>query len=217
MNNMSMREHFFSEVAENQIQIDKEWGSQCLGYNIQFVLPAVVCTQLNTIQQEILKTEPDSLYYCPEHSLHTTVTWILATRHTYSRPKDELWETIGEDCQTKLKQLSSDFPSFTVNFTDIVATNAAIIALAYDNREMATLRQVIKRSLPIPQETENKAEIIHTTLFRYAKPLTDPRRLLELIGGFQPKIPVVINSLSIRKELVYPSLQSELLYSIKLR
>lgn len=212
-----MRERFFSEVAENHIQIDKDWGSRCLGYNIQFVLPAFVCSQLNTIQQEILKTEPESLYYCPEHSLHTTIAWILATRHTYSRQKDELWETIREGCQSKLKQLSSDFPSFTMNFTDIVATNAAIIALAYDNGEIAMLRQAIKGSLPIPQETENKAEIIHTTLFRYSKPLNDPRRLLKFVGGFQPKIPVFIDSLSVRKELVYPSLQSELLYSVKLR
>ena len=131
--------------------------------------------------------------------------------------KDDLWREIGENCQSKLKQISSNFPTFTVNFTDIVATNAAIIALAYDDGKMAILKQEIKRLLPIPQETDNKAEIIHTTLFRYAKPLNDPRRLLELVGGFQPQIPVVIDSLSIRKELVYPSLQSELLYSVKLK
>lgn len=212
-----MRERFFSEVAGNQIQIDKDWGSRCLGHNIQFLMPPTVCTQLNSIQQEILKIEPDSLYYCPEHSLHITIGWILATRQAYSRPKDDLWREIGENCQSKLKQISSNFPTFTVNFTDIVATNAAIIALAYDNGKMAILRQEIKRLLPIPQETDNKAQIIHTTLFRYAKPLNDPRRLLELVGGFQPQIPVVVDSLSIRKELVYPSLQSELLYSVKLK
>lgn len=212
-----MRERFFSEVAENQIQIDKDWGFPCLGYNIQFVLPAVVCARLSSIQQEILKTEPDSLYYCPEHSLHTTITWILATRHTYSKPKDELWEAIEKDCKTGLKKISTSFPSFTVNFTDIVATNAAIIALAYDNEEMTNLRQTIKAVLPILQETENKAEIIHTTLFRYAKPFNNPRRLLELVGGFQVETPVTIDNLAIRKELVYPSLESELLYSVELR
>ena len=216
MFNMSIR-RFFSEVAGNQIQIDKDWGSQCLGYNIKFVLPSQVCTQLNNIQQEILKVEPDSLYYCPGHSLHTTVAWILATRHTYSKPKDALWEEIEKGCQSELEQVSQSFPSFAVNFTDIVATNAAIIALAYDDGEMTALRQAIKKSLPIPPETENEAQIIHTTLFRYAKSLNDPRRLLGLVDGFQPEIPVVIDSLSIRKELIYPSLQSELLFSVKLR
>ena len=212
-----MRERFFSKVAENQIQVDKDWGFPCLGYNIQFVLPGVIRARLNSIQQEILKIEPDSLYLCPEHSLHATIAWILATRHTYSKPKDELWKTIEIDCQTELKKISTNFLGFTINFTDIVATNAAIIALAYDNGEMSSLRQAVKSSLPIPQETKNEAEIIHTTLFRYAKPLNNPRRLLDLVGGFRVETPVTIDNLAIRKESVYPSLESKLLYLVKLR
>ena len=46
-----MRERFFPEVAGNQIQIDRDWGSRCLGHNIQFVMPPTVCTQLNSFQQ----------------------------------------------------------------------------------------------------------------------------------------------------------------------
>ena len=206
-----------SQLVGNQIEVAADWSSQCLGYNIQFVLPAPVSAHLNTIQQRILKLEPDSLYLCPKQSLHTTITWILATRRTYNRPKDEIWEAIKENCQSELDKICSNFSSFTITFRDIVATNAAIIILAHDNGEMARLRQAIRASLPIPQETENKAEIIHATLFRYAAALKNPRRLLEFIDGLQEEIPVVVDCLSIRKELIYPSLKSELLHSVKLK
>lgn len=217
MNNMSVKERFFSEVSQNQIQVDKEWNNNCLGYNIQFVLPTDVCDQLKIVQQKILETEPNSLYCCPEDSLHIAISWILATRNNYQKPKDEWWKIIGKDCKSGLDKISTESSKFVVNFTNIVATNTAIIALAYDNGEMAKLRQKINTLLPIPIETENKAEIIHSTLFRYAKPLNNPQLLLKVIDGMQLNIPVVIDSLVIRKELIYPSLKSEPLCSVKLK
>ncbi len=213
----SLRERYSQIVNENHIIVDNLLGKNCLGYNIQYVFSKDQLSIFDHLQQQISKPEFPNLYQLPEQSLHISIAWILATRTDYGRQKDLIWQEIKDKCCFELDTISKTFQKFVVTFQDIIATDSAIILVAQDHGEMSELRTKISTQLPIPQMTNNKAEIIHATLFKYTSPLNDPKSFLEHISNIHVDLPVTINSMLIRKELVYPSIKSELVFSTQLQ
>ena len=209
----SLHERYSSLVLDNKIIVDDLWKRKCLGYNIQYVFPDEQLDSIVEIQRRINKQESSNLYLLPRQSLHISIAWILATRVQYDQSKDQIWKNIESECYAKLERISKSFSEYTVHFKNVVATDTAIILTAKDNGETAEIRKMILNQLPIPEMTNNNSQIIHTTLFRYARPLKDPASFLKQISNIQLDLPIKINSMSIRKELIYPSIKSELLFS----
>ncbi|MCL5746792.1 MAG: hypothetical protein M1277_00740 [Patescibacteria group bacterium] len=211
-----MQEIYAPSVNENKIEIDKLWGKRCLGYNIQAHYSKSVLDALRDIQAKIMSHEQNSLNIIPQNALHLTIAWILATRQDYGMAKDQLWETIGKQCCTELERIGDTTPELRVNFKDVVATDKAIILVGYDNGGVDKLREKVYGSLPIPKETQTISNIIHTTLFRYSAPLSNPQELLEYLPSLEVNLTTIFNTLSIEKELTYPSLSSQSLFNVRL-
>ena len=57
---------------------------------------------------------------------------------------------------------------------------------------------------------------MHTTLFRYRGPLCDPGKFLAMLEGTSAEAAAEVDELVISKELVYPSLEAEVLGRIPL-
>jgi hypothetical protein len=92
-----------------------------------------------------------------------------------------------------------------------VATDSAVIALAEPTEPVNRIRTMIRERLRLPSETRNEADLVHTTLFRYGGPLSDPEKFLVLLEDTSAEAAAEVDELVVSKELVYPSLEGEVL------
>jgi hypothetical protein len=68
----------------------------------------------------------------------------------------------------------------------------------------------------MPPETSNEADLVHTTLFRYRGALSDPEKLLAMLEDTSAFATAEVEELVVTKELVYPSLEAEVLERLPL-
>jgi hypothetical protein len=73
------------------------------------------------------------------------------------------------------------------------------------------IREMIRERLRLPSETRNEADLVHTTLFRYRGALSDPEKLLAMLEDTSAEATSEVKELVVSKELVYPSLEAEVL------
>lgn len=207
---------FETAVLNNHISLDPLWQKECLAYNLQFVFPAETQTRLTDLQSQIQDFEPSALLRCPAESLHVSILRLIAVRHEYSRDKDQIWAEHRERCLSALREITEDAPPFIISFQQIVATDAAVIALADDDGSLQRLRASLLAKLPSIEGWRDNTNMIHTTLFRYASRLHDPRRFLTHLSNLGCDLSVLVDEVRLRKELVYPSLASEPLATFRL-
>ncbi len=105
---------------------------------------------------------------------------------------------------------------FFIEFHSLVATDTAVIALGTDDGSIATLRKKIMNSLPAPPTQKDTLDLIHTTLFRYRGPLEEPRLFAEAVGNVSFKVAAKVDRIAIVKEIVYPSIESEVQLDVPL-
>jgi hypothetical protein len=91
-----------------------------------------------------------------------------------------------------------------------------VIVLARPSEPANRIRQMIRERLRLPPETRNEANLVQTTLFRYRAPLSDPEKFLAKLEDTRDDATAEIEELIISKELVYPSLEAEVLGRIPL-
>ena len=70
---------------------------------------------------------------------------------------------------------------------------------------------MIRERLSLPSETRNEANLVHTTLFRYGGSLSDPEKFLAMLEDTSADSTTEVDELVVSKELVYPSLETEVL------
>ena len=71
---------------------------------------------------------------------------------------------------------------------------------------------MIRERLRLPAETRNEADLVHTTLFRYRGALSDPAKFLAMLEeDMSDEATAGVDELVASKELVYPSLEAEVL------
>ena len=92
-----------------------------------------------------------------------------------------------------------------------MATDSAVIALAQPSAPVNRIREMIRERLRLPSETRNEADLVHTTLFRYRGALSDPEKLLAMLEDTSADATAEVGELVVSKELVYPSLEAEVL------
>jgi hypothetical protein len=152
----------------------------------------------------------------PASCLHISVLWIVAATVAYPLPRLDMWNGIAAPCMIAFRRVVSGLEPFSVRFSDVVATDTAILLLGHDAGQMAVLRRELAESLPLPPQTKNRQDIIHSTLFRYASRPTDPERLWRATVSQRPDIAIDVTDVEIRHEVIYPSLVSESLCRVVL-
>ena len=75
---------------------------------------------------------------------------------------------------------------------------------------------MICERLRLPPETRNGADLVHTTLFRYRGALSDPERFLATLEDASAAVAAEVGELVVSKELVYPSMEAEVLARLPL-
>jgi 2'-5' RNA ligase len=207
---MQLREAHREKVARNEVRVSPLWARPCRAYNVQIELDPPTRSSLETIQQSLYRAEPD-LLVCPEKTLHVSLAWLLAVHTSYQVDKDSLWERHAEEWMTQLRRIAAQRTGFRITYEHVVATDSAVIALAQPTEPVNRIREMIRERLRLPSETRNEADLVHTTLFRYRGALSDPEKFLAMLEETSPEATAEVEELVVSRELVFPSLETELL------
>jgi hypothetical protein len=210
-----LREVHRERVARNGVRVSPLWARPCRAYNVLIELDPRAKASLAKIQQSLHQAEPN-LLACPQETLHVSVAWLLAVHASYPVPKDSLWERHGEEWTTELRRIAAQSVGFRIAYGHVVATDSAVIALAEPTKPVNRIRGMIRGRLRLPPETRNEADLVHTTLFRYRGPLCDPEKFLAMLEDTSAEAATEVDELVISKELVYPSLEAEVLARLPL-
>lgn len=210
-----MREAHRGKVARDEVRASSLWAQPCLAYNVQIELGSRTRAALEKIQRSLKKEEP-GLLVCPRETLHVSVAWLLAVHASYPVSKDSLWERHREDWMTGLARIAARNTGFQVTYEHVVATDSAVIALAGPAEPVNRIRGMIRGRLRLPPETRNEADMVHTTLLRYRAPLSDPEKFLGTLEDTGIDATAEVEELTVSRELVYPSLETEVLARLPL-
>jgi len=212
---MELREAHREKVARNEVRVDNLWAQPCRAYNVQIELDPCTKASLGEMQQTLQRVEPN-LLVCPQKTLHVSVAWLLSVRATYPVGKDSLWERHGEEWTEELNRIAAQSAGFRISYDLVVATDSAVVALARPTEPVNRVREMTRERLRLPIETRNEADLVHTTLFRYHGPLSDPEKFLTMLEDTSAKATAEVDELVVSKELVYPSLEAEVLARLPL-
>ena len=116
----------------------------------------------------------------------------------------------------ELARIADGSKSFRITYEHVVATDSAVIALARPTEPVNRIRGMIRERLSLPPETRNEADLVHTTLFRYRGALSDPGKFLATLEDESADATTEVDELVVSKELVYPSLKTEVLERLPL-
>ena len=212
---MELRGSYREKVARNEVSASPLWARPCRAYNVQIELDPRTRASLERTQRVLKRAEP-TLLACPQDTLHVSVAWLLAVHVDYPADKDSLWERHGKEWTTELNRIAAESPSFGIAYEHVVATDSAVIALAEPTRPVNRIRRMIRERLRLPSETRNEADLVHTTLFRYRGPLSDPEKFLAMLDDASADVAAKVDELVVSKELVYPSMEAEVLARLSL-
>src|SRR5918992_202141 len=212
---MELREAHREKVARNEVRGSPLWAHSCRAYNVHIELDPRTKASLQKTQQVLKRAEP-SLVACPRQALHVSIAWLLAVHASYPVPKDSLWERHGEEWTAELRRIAAHSARFRITYEHVVATDTAVIALAEPTEPVNRIRRMIRERLRLPSETRNEADLVHTTLFRYRGSLSDPEKFLAMLEDTSIEAATEVDELVISKELVYPSLEAEVLARLPL-
>lgn len=210
-----IREAYREKVARNEVRVSPLWAQPCLAYNVQIELDPRTRSSLGKIQQRLHQAEPN-LLVCPKQTLHVSLAWLLAVHVSYQVAKDSLWESHGEEWTAELTRIAARNTAFRITYEHVVATDSAVIALAQPSEPVNRIRQMIRERLRLPSETRDEADLVHTTLFRYRGPLSDPVEFLAMLEDTSADATAEVDELVVSKELEYPSLETEVLARLPL-
>jgi 2'-5' RNA ligase len=205
-----LREAHSEKVGCNEVRVSPLWAQPTRGYNVQIELDPRARSALGKIQRSLRQAEPN-LFVCPEETLHVSLAWLLAVHASYPIDKDSLWKRHGEEWTAQLRRIAAQSTVFRITYEHVVATDSAVIALARPSGPVNRIRGMIRERLRLPPETRNEADLVHTTLFRYRGALSDPEKLLAMLEDTSADATAEVKELVVSKELVYPSLEAEVL------
>ena len=207
---MQLREAHREKVARNEIRVSPLWAQPSRGYNVHIELDPPTRSALEKMQRSLYQAEPN-LLACPPKTLHVSLAWLLAVHESYPVDKDSLWERHAEEWMTQLRRIAAESTAFRITYEHVVATDSAVIALARPSEPVNRIREMIRDRLRLPPETRNEADLVHTTLFRFRAPLRDPHEFLARLEDTRADATAEVEELVVLKELVYPSLEAEVL------
>ena len=201
----------------NDIELDDMWNKSIKGVTLQIDLSEEVRDAVSNLQKKLSKLEPEALLFTPRPFQHISFNQVIYWGGNYSLGLDQAWAAIKDDFLTKFQGLDNSLSSFTISFIKVIPLTSAITWCAVDEHdEMQKLRTAFKEALPFPTETTKENTFIHTTIARYKTKLRDPHRVFQFLEKYQAPLSMEVKEIILRKENLYPSLNTTELARIRL-
>jgi 2'-5' RNA ligase len=193
-------------VLGNQLSIAHDWGHPCLSYLVCIRPGGQAQASIAAVQAAVAGPE-ESLLRVPPGALHISVAWLLGVHEEYARPKEELWARYGPGWLASLATVLGAQPSFSLRLRQLVATDAAVIAVAATPNPVTALRAQLAGALARPgRRPLSRGELVHATLFRYGGPLADPASFLCRVDRAELDIDIAVHEIALVREVLFPSL-----------
>jgi hypothetical protein len=202
-------------VLANDLELDKRWGQPCRAYNVFIEPDPAGRAELAAIQDEVIRREPALLRLSPEW-LHITAVNLLGLYEEFDRPKDELWLERGAVWLAQLTKLAAGMEPFLLRYRHVVATQTAVIAIADEPNGLTSFRDTVRSALDVPGRLANSHQIVHTTLFRYARRLRDPAGLLDWLASTEFLARLRVSEFVVAREHTYPFAGYDVLRRLRL-
>jgi len=200
-------------VLANRLQLAGTWGEPCLGYLLLFRPSAQVTAELAALQEQVLALEPDLLRQ-PGSAMHSTVAFLVPVYRPVDQDKDEIWRLRGERWLRVIGAHTAGIRGpLRLSFRRLIATDAAVIAVADAPNPVTSLRDALTAGLELPWPLA-KGPLVHVSLFRYRRPLRDPAGLLGMLAELDFAIEAEIGELLVVRETTFPSLDYEVLHRL---
>lgn len=211
----ALQEEHRPALLANEPRPERRWGTPCRAFNLCIDLSDAVRRPLSDVQDTIVAAEP-SLLRVPQHALHMSVAWLLPVHLELSAAEKEvLWAANTLDWLAGIAGELADLGRFMLCCSRVVATDSAVIALAWPTGQINELRRKLARRLRIPGDVSS-GDLLHTTLFRYSGPVSDPPALIAAAASIDVQIEVPVTELLVIRETVFPTLESEILHCFTL-
>jgi hypothetical protein len=203
-------------VLAGDLKLCTTWGAPGVGYLLLFRPDASAGTALAEVQRQVLEREP-ALLRQPEARLHTSVAWLLPVTRDFGQQKDALWASSGEDWLKIIASITEVTPPMRLCSRRLVVTDSAIIAVAEEPNPVGAFRRELTAALGLPWPIcYSSVGIVHTTLFRYRQPPSDPAGLLRRLEGMPVAIDTQVSELLMVRESMYYTLEHEVLRRLPL-
>jgi hypothetical protein len=200
-------------LLANRLTLAARWGGPCLGYLVIGRPPAAMVTALSAVQDQVQAVEPELLRQ-PPAALHSTVGFLIPVFRPVDHDKDEIWRQHGPGWLAGIGAAAAAQPGpLRLSFRHLVATDAAIIAVADAPNPLTGLRERLAAGLDLRWPL-TKGPLVHVSLFRYRQPLRDPARLLDLLAGLDAAIDTEIGELLVVRETTFPLLEYEVMQRV---
>lgn len=200
-----LRQHHRDQLAENRVTAASRWQQSCHAYNVHIEPSPSARDGLAQVQDALVPVEAN-LLRCPARALHISVAWLLAVHVEYDEPKESIWKRHGRGWVEELATIAGEHAPFELRYRWLVVTDTAIIAVAEPTGPVRRLRDDIVARLVLPEQTKNRAELVHTTLFRFRAALSDAHGLMKAADSVEFDVATTAEDLTVSEELVFPSL-----------
>ena len=204
-----MRQAFASSVAANKIKLARGWGEPCCAYNLYIALDCRVKDELARVQEYIMEGER-SLLQVPGYALHINVAWLLPVHESSAPSKSAVWEANKERWNFEVEHALAGTGRFVLTFRSVIATDSAVIAVAEPAAEVNRFREILAETLAVPWDI-CRGDLVHSTIFRYARPLEEPAELLSRLAGIRLSAEVSVEEIILVREKKFPSLEFDVL------
>ena len=203
-------------VLAGKLKLCANWGAPGIGYLLLSRPDPGASAALAGVQEQVLAIEP-ALLRQPEAQLHMSICWLLPVGREFDEPKDAFWAEHGEDWLKIIAAITETTQPMRLRYRRLVVTDAAIIAVAEKPSPVAGLRRELTAALGLPWPiTYGTVGIVHTTLFRYRQPLSDPAGLLRRLEAMPVAIETEVSELLMVRESMYYTFEYEVLRRLPL-
>ena len=208
-----LRERFAPAVLANELQLATGWAQPCLGYLLVLRPDPAARDGFDALQDRVQALEPELLRQ-PGHALHSTVAFLVPVHRQVAGDKNEIWAGNEDRWLAAISSARSVSPApFRLRYRRLVATDAAIIAVADTPNPINALRQELEHRLELPWPLA-KGPLNHVSLFRYREPLRDPAGLLRALAALEFTIETEVSELLTIRETTFPCLEYEVLHRL---
>ena len=205
-----LQDRFADRVLANELRTEPRWDRPCRAFNLQIRPPAPAGGALQAAQDIVAAAEP-ALLRVPRHALHSMAAWLVPVELDASAAaKERLWQQHGAHWHEAIAAGLATQNGFRLRYTEVVATDSAVIALAWPAEPVNRLRRALTGRPGMPPRLSS-GDLVHTTLFRYREPLADPDGLLDLIAGLDVAAEFTVGEFVLLRETVFPSISVDVL------
>jgi hypothetical protein len=211
-----LQDQHADRILANQLRTEPRWDRPCRAFNLQIRPPAQVTGALSAAQDVIGAAEP-ALLRVTRHALHSMAAWLIPVELEESAAaKERLWQQHRGHWDEAIAAGLASQRAFRLRYTEVVATDSAVIALAWPAEPVNRLRRALAGRPGMPPRLSS-GDLVHCTLFRYRAPLADPAALLERIAGLDVATEFTVREFVLLRETVFPSIGADVLDRFPLR